>query len=306
MPWFDPRSRFRLALPGCLIAAALLLGALGLGLGGAQAAVELLFFRARTDANRVFLEWQTGTEIDNSGYYVNRSQVSGSNYTRLHANIIPAEGDTLVGARYTYTDTTVTTGQEYWYRLEIIDTNGNSDLSDPLRVVAGATATPTASRTPTTTATGTATGTATATSPTGASATASPTATATTSGGQPATATQTATRTATATPRPDSGSGEETATPEISETPEGEGTPPAPEGGPTSTLVPFPTITIEIPLVTPTARLKVVSPDDQEAFPKEGDRLAGFDFGRYLPLVLIGLVWVVLGVWFVYLQRKAE
>lgn len=181
-----------LALLACL--------ALGLSLGlarQARAAIDLLYFTASTEIDKIFLEWETATELNNAGFYVLRSTTGGpdpANYVQIEVidaetglayTFIPTRGDSIVGAYYPFYDEQVTIGVRYYYFLQDVDFNNNSSYHGPVEVVAGQTPTPTlAPASPTASVTATATG-------------ATPTRTVTPT----ATRTPTVTPTRTATPR---------------------------------------------------------------------------------------------------------
>ena len=200
-----------------------------------QAAVELIDFSAIPEDGRVILRWETATELDNAGFYINRSTELDSGYQRINTTIIPASGDGLTGADYEYTDEGVTNGIEYWYRLEAIDLNQNSTFYDAVLAVPGSSGTALPTTTP---------------SPTqAAGSTPQPTNTSIpTSGGS-------SNPTPSLFPTPASTISNPYPTPSISNPqPTGEpGLSPlnnqvADSGGPTATLIPFPTITVQFPV----------------------------------------------------------
>ena len=127
-----------------------LLGAVSV-LGGkpprATANVTLISFTA-TALNglpEVFVKWETATEIDVAGFYVQRSL---TNQAASFANVspfVPAEGDSLTGAVYDWLDDTTTLNTAYYYRLLEMPTDaGKLPIAyDPVWVMAGVAATPT-------------------------------------------------------------------------------------------------------------------------------------------------------------------
>jgi len=104
---------------------------------GVYAAVTLIYFRTIAGDGRVILLWETATELDNAGFYVQRSNEQAGNYQRINPTIIPSRGDGLTGATYEYLDTTVVNGSTYWYRLESIDFNQQSQYYDPVFAIPG-------------------------------------------------------------------------------------------------------------------------------------------------------------------------
>lgn len=134
-------------------------------LGRAQAAIDLLYFRAVPGNSSILLEWETGTELDTAGFYVQRGLTQNGSYQRISPFIF-AKGDSLAGAVYQYLDTSVQSGTIYWYRLEEIDTNQSSNFFGPIMSgigIANPSPSPTLTRTSTPTLTATKSGSATAT-----------------------------------------------------------------------------------------------------------------------------------------------
>ena len=161
---------------GFFLLLALLLPLFALVQYRARAAVTLIYFRATGVANGVFLEWETASELDNFGFFVNRSLSQDSGYARV-SEFILASGDPLAGGYYQYMDTAVVNGTIYWYKLETIDNQSNPELLEPpVSVIAGASRTATPTRTATIPVSNLQTGTAT---PTATARTRTPTAIAT-------------------------------------------------------------------------------------------------------------------------------
>lgn len=133
------------------------------GAGTALAAIELIYFTGSTETDRIRLDWETATELDNAGYKVLRSETSASNLSQftpipvidatsgVSYDFIPARGDDLIGALYSFFDEEVIIGTRYYYFLEDIDTSNLSSFHGPVEVVAGQTSTPTPAATPTST-----------------------------------------------------------------------------------------------------------------------------------------------------------
>ena len=178
---------------------ALSVPALIAGANPAPTAVTIIRFEGFGVANGVRLEWETGTEFDTAGFWIERANQQSGPYTRMMDTVgfIPATGDGIFGAEYEALDDTAVLGLTYWYRLIEVELDGSENIPvAPIAVTAGPTTpTPTPTRTPTHTPTPTRTPTATATATNlpGQTATATPTSTAT------ATPTQTAMPTAAAT-----------------------------------------------------------------------------------------------------------
>jgi hypothetical protein len=100
-------------------------------------AITLLSFTAHPAADQITLAWQTGTEVDNAGFNLQRATAVSGPYTKLNATLIPAKGDAVSGASYTYTDHNVIKGMTYYYKLEDVDTHGVSTFHGPVSATAG-------------------------------------------------------------------------------------------------------------------------------------------------------------------------
>lgn len=132
----------------------------------AYANVTLVSFTATslTGQPEIYLEWETATEFDTVGFFIVRSDSATGTFTRI-SDFIPHEGDTIVGAQYDHIDENAVLGNTYWYKLEELTTNQESQFYGPISAMSGvpATATSTPTRTPTATLTRTPTATPTPT-----------------------------------------------------------------------------------------------------------------------------------------------
>ncbi len=137
------------------------------GLPPVSSSVVLTRFVGISEDASARIEWTTSSESNLRGFYILRSLTSDGGFVRV-SNEILSTGTPLIGASYAYTDTGLTNGTTYYYRLEIVSASGESSFSGVISVVAGLpTSTPTATQThtPTITPTGP-TPTVTATGPT--------------------------------------------------------------------------------------------------------------------------------------------
>ena len=91
--------------------------------------VELTSFAAVTDNRNVTLNWSTATELNNSGFQIERS--SGSEFQSV--GFIAGHGTTTEVQNYSFVDQNVVAGN-YSYRLKQIDFNGNFEYSDVVEV----------------------------------------------------------------------------------------------------------------------------------------------------------------------------
>ena len=98
-------------------------------------AITLESFSAYLKGSNVILEWVTGTEIDNFGFYVVRSEYIDSGYIILNEKLIPAQGSTFSGGTYSYVNNTVKSGHVYYYWLADVDIYGLFTIHGPVKVI---------------------------------------------------------------------------------------------------------------------------------------------------------------------------
>jgi hypothetical protein len=99
-------------------------------------AITLEDFSAIAQRDKVVLNWKTGTEIDNLGYYIVRSVDPESNFELVNKRIIPSNSNSTVsGSNYTYNDSSVNPGTIYYYWLVSVDTNGGYNVYGPVDVI---------------------------------------------------------------------------------------------------------------------------------------------------------------------------
>lgn len=87
--------------------------------------VELSSFTSLINGNDVTLNWQTGSEINNSVFVIERADiVSGNLQNWIQAGSVPGNGTVSTLSDYAFTDRGLKSGL-YQYRLKQIDYNGN-------------------------------------------------------------------------------------------------------------------------------------------------------------------------------------
>ena len=104
-------------------------------------AVEFIGIEASIQDLKVVLTWSTATETANLGFILERKTDSLASW-ESHANYL--NNDALVGqgtvstqSNYTYTDSLVTNGETYFYRISGIDYANNIGLLDSLSILVG-------------------------------------------------------------------------------------------------------------------------------------------------------------------------
>jgi len=91
--------------------------------------VELTSFTASVNESEVVLSWTTATEVNNSGFNVERN--SGNGFETL--GFVPGFGTTTESRSYSFTDADLHAGR-YIYRLKQVDLDGSFEYSDEIAV----------------------------------------------------------------------------------------------------------------------------------------------------------------------------
>lgn len=92
--------------------------------------VELISFSATTDSKNVNLNWSTATEINNSGFEIERRY---DKTDWLEIGFVPGHGTTTEKQNYSYIDQNVNAGI-YSYRLKQVDFDGTFEYSNEILV----------------------------------------------------------------------------------------------------------------------------------------------------------------------------
>lgn len=92
--------------------------------------VELTSFAATSNAEGVLLDWATATEVNNSGFEIERS---ADNKTFQRIAFVEGKGTTSEKAEYSYVDGNVDNGT-YFYRLKQVDFDGSFEYSNVVEV----------------------------------------------------------------------------------------------------------------------------------------------------------------------------
>ena len=100
--------------------------------------IQLTSFQASPLAGSgdVKLGWTTASEINNYGFYIQRSAFPSSGFADLPGGFVAGSGTSLAAKQYAWVDRSPLAGTNY-YRLKQVDLDGSSRLTEPLKVVAG-------------------------------------------------------------------------------------------------------------------------------------------------------------------------
>jgi len=97
--------------------------------------VELTTFTASIVDEKVELNWQTATEVNNYGFNVERKPEAGE-WNQL--GFVKGHGNSNSPKYYTFTDNLIASSGKYFYRLKQIDIDGAFEYSDEVEVNFGA------------------------------------------------------------------------------------------------------------------------------------------------------------------------
>lgn len=93
--------------------------------------VELTSFVANNDRNNVTLNWATATELNNSGFQIERKLNGTSEWTNV--SFVSGKGTSTERNNYSYMDKSLTVGK-YSYRLKQVDLDGTYEYSPVIEV----------------------------------------------------------------------------------------------------------------------------------------------------------------------------
>ena len=96
--------------------------------------IELNIFEAAYLNSFVMLRWTTQTEIENFGFNIFRSMQEDGEFERINEEIIEGAGNSVESRDYEFVDSTVESGKTYYYKLQDIDFNGQSEFHGPISV----------------------------------------------------------------------------------------------------------------------------------------------------------------------------
>lgn len=101
--------------------------------------VELTAFNARPTAKGIDLYWETASETDNYGFFVERKDISpGQESDWQQVAFVKGNGTTTSESRYNYSDTKLVSGHTYSYKLRQVDLDGAQSCYETMAVFATA------------------------------------------------------------------------------------------------------------------------------------------------------------------------
>jgi len=107
---------------------------------------EISQFTASFDIDEVDLQWITTGENKVRGFYVIRSNTEDGTYSRISTEI-EAIGDTFIGGIYLFSDSDITFDRDYFYKIQVINEQGQTIATHGPAIVLTSTPTPTTTQT---------------------------------------------------------------------------------------------------------------------------------------------------------------
>jgi hypothetical protein len=97
--------------------------------------VELVSFTASTDKGLINLNWKTATELNNTGFDIERGSANNSDGDIIYTKIgfVKGAGNSIATNSYSYSDKMSISGK-YYYRLKQVDNDGSFKLSAAVEV----------------------------------------------------------------------------------------------------------------------------------------------------------------------------
>ncbi len=96
--------------------------------------VELSAFEALTDVDRVVLNWQTSSELENYGFNIYKKSVDQPEWSLVNDDIIEGQGTFSGESDYSFTDFEVISGRSYTYKLESVSYSGAVNVEKVVKV----------------------------------------------------------------------------------------------------------------------------------------------------------------------------
>ncbi len=87
----------------------------------------LIFFPHLIFPPTVTVQWDTETEINTAGFNLYRGESENDDYMLINDTLIDSEGNSVSGASYEYVDKSVERGKTFYYLLEEVQIDGQTN-----------------------------------------------------------------------------------------------------------------------------------------------------------------------------------
>ncbi|RKY52859.1 MAG: hypothetical protein DRP89_06995 [Candidatus Neomarinimicrobiota bacterium] len=94
--------------------------------------VTLSSFSATYSNGTIVLRWSTESEVEIRGFNILRSEKRKGPFEQITTALIPTQGNGSVGKEYEFVDRNVESGKGYWYKIEVVNMNGENLLMGPI------------------------------------------------------------------------------------------------------------------------------------------------------------------------------
>jgi len=98
-------------------------------------AVVLASFSAQEESGRVVVQWETASEMNTAGFYLERQDEETGRFVRLHQGLLPGLPSAPQGGVYRFVDADAEPGQTLTYRLVERETRGRTNLYGPFTLI---------------------------------------------------------------------------------------------------------------------------------------------------------------------------
>ena len=99
--------------------------------------VEMDIFTAKSDGQKVSLQWITKSEVNNQGWEIQRALIDNNAKTWVKIGFIKGHGNSNVVYEYAFDDKSINQNGNYSYRLKQMDNNGQYKYSKEVEVETG-------------------------------------------------------------------------------------------------------------------------------------------------------------------------
>ncbi|HZV13301.1 MAG TPA: FlgD immunoglobulin-like domain containing protein [Candidatus Kapabacteria bacterium] len=96
--------------------------------------IELSSFNGQYISNYIALAWKTESEVNNTGFYIERRTEGNAAWSTLNTLLIPGYGTTTQPHDYSYNDQNIVLGTTYQYRLRQVDNDGEVHYSNTVEI----------------------------------------------------------------------------------------------------------------------------------------------------------------------------
>ncbi|MFC1568946.1 FlgD immunoglobulin-like domain containing protein [bacterium] len=98
--------------------------------------VQMSMMEAESTVEGIVLNWETASEVNSQGFHVWRADDTEGNYEQITTSLIASQGNSSSGALYSYIDKNFEGNVTYYYKIQQLDADGSSMMSEAIEVLA--------------------------------------------------------------------------------------------------------------------------------------------------------------------------